>query len=135
MSEETHPEHKYSVTFVTKVATTRLFVYQGKVLNFATVPYFISKFFREKKTSKTYTFRTKSKCKILSRTKLIRYQLASLNSICNDFVMRDNSPRINISRCALSIMNKLFKTRLILSRTWQVWQFSDSQNFIKNNWR
>ena len=43
-----HPKHKYSVTFVTRVGTTRLLVYQGKTLNVPTVPYFISKSFREK---------------------------------------------------------------------------------------
>ena len=45
---------------------------------------------------------------MLSRT-------ASLNSIQNNFVEQNNfvMPRINNSRYALSIMNKLFKARTI----------------------
>ena len=39
-------------------------------------------------------FGQKSICKILNHTKLIRpIRLASLNSIWNDFVVRDNLPR------------------------------------------
>ena len=51
---------------------------------------------------------------MLCRTKLIRpIGLASLNSVWNNFVVRDNSPRINNSRYALSsIMNKLFEARI-----------------------
>ena len=40
-------------------------------------------------------------------------QLASLSSICNIFVVHDNSPRIINSHYALSIMNNLFKARII----------------------
>ena len=50
---------------------------------------------------------------MLSRMKLIQPNTASLNSIWDDFVVRDNSPHINNSRYTLSIMNKLFKARII----------------------
>ena len=40
-------------------------------------------------------------------------QVVSLNSIWNDFVVRDSSPRVSNSRYALSNMNKLFKARII----------------------
>ena len=58
-------------------------------------------------------FRTISKIKIknFSRTKQIRLiNLASFSSNGNDFVVRDNLPRINNSRYAFSILNKVFKT-------------------------
>ena len=90
---------------------TRLLVYQGKALNVPTVPYFIWISFGGK-ILKTCTFRTISKCKVLSCSKLIQ-PISKLNSIWNDYVVRDNSPRMNNSRYALSIMNKLFKARII----------------------
>ena len=51
---------------------------------------------------------------MLSRIKKLRpIQLANLNSIWNGFVVRDNSPRINNSRYALSNMNKFFRAQKI----------------------
>ena len=51
---------------------------------------------------------------MLSRMKLIQpIRLASLNSIWNDFVVLEDSPRINNSRYSISIINKLFKARII----------------------
>ena len=55
-------------------------------------------------------------CEMLSRTKLI---LASLNSICNDFAVRDKYFEV------------FFKARIIQSRTWPTWQFSNPRTLQK----
>ena len=60
---------------------------------------------------KTYNFWTISKCEILSRRNLIRpILLASLKSIWNNFVVRNNSPRIKNSDYAeQKAKSKLFQ--------------------------
>ena len=86
-------------------APTRLLVYQGKALNVLTVPLFVSKSFWEKKIMKIYKIWTIN-VKFKSRTKMIwPIWLASLNSIWNYFVVRDNLPLTNNSRYALRNIN------------------------------
>ena len=90
-------------------------IYQGKALNVPSMPLNLYRIvFGEKKILKIYKFSTISniKCENFSRAKLIRSISYSLNSILNDFVAWDISPRINNLRSALSIVYKFFKPRI-----------------------
>ena len=69
---------------------------------------------------------------MLSQTNIMGpIQLASLNSIWTDFVVRDNSPRINILQYAISNVNEFFEPRIIQSRTWPIWLFQTHRTLQK----
>ena len=71
-------------------------------------------------------------CEILSRMKSKQpIRIANLNSVWDDFVVRDKSPRINNSRYVLISINKFSKARIIFSRTWPIRQLSNPMNFQK----